>query len=114
VRCELSAMFELNGAMQSFLRAWSGVSARRNPAAMIDQASLDWFAELNRGLQDRLDDTAFIERIRSSVAQLRALATEILERAMTEHPELDATELRAQLGECSARGASKLLFAAAA
>ncbi len=114
VRCELSAMFELNGAMQSFLRAWSGVSARRNPAAMIDQASLDWFAELNRGLQDRLDDTAFIERIRSSVAQLRALATEILERAMTEHPELDAMELRARLGECSTRSASKLLFAAAA
>jgi flavin-dependent dehydrogenase len=114
VRPELTAMLELNAAMQSFLRSWSGVSARRNPAAMMDQASLDWFAELNRGLRDRLDDAAFIARIRSGATQLRSLAAEIIERATAEHPGLDATQTRALLGEPCEPGSAKLLFAAAA
>jgi hypothetical protein len=29
------------------------------PAVMLDQASLPWFAELNRSLNDTLDDAQF-------------------------------------------------------
>ena len=48
-----------------------------NPAVMLDQADLPWFAELNRSLLDPLDEAAFRERIRFSTRQMRSLAAEI-------------------------------------
>jgi hypothetical protein len=51
---------------------------------MLDQASLPWFAELNRSLLDRLDDDAFRERLRRSTRQMRSLAAEIAARAEAE------------------------------
>ena len=70
----------LNASVQKTLHDW-GVSMRddaslRGPA-MLDQASLPWFAELNRGLRDVLDDDAFRRRIATNVEQLEALAVEI-------------------------------------
>ena len=56
LRDELVHCQQLNVAMQAFLRAWSAVSDKRNPAAMLDQAALPWFAELNASLNDPLDD----------------------------------------------------------
>jgi flavin-dependent dehydrogenase len=97
LREELAQCQKLNLAVQAFLQAWSGVSAKRNPAVMLDQASLPWFAELNRSLNDRLDDAQFRERIRASTLQLHRLAAEMLERACAEHPGLDGCELRALL-----------------
>jgi flavin-dependent dehydrogenase len=99
LREELQHCQRLNVAMQEFLRAWSGVSFRRNRPLMLDQAALPWFAELNRCLTDRLDDRAFEGRMRDSAQQLRALAAEILERATRDHPELAAEGLRAALDE---------------
>ena len=48
-------------------RVVGGAAARSvpNPAVMLDQASLPWFAALNKSLLDRLDDAAFRERIRA-------------------------------------------------
>lgn len=92
---ELAATRELNEAMQSFLRAWSRASRKRNPGIMIDQAALGWFAELNRGLRDTLDDSAFDARLRENSAILHGLAAEIIARADAEHPALDASALRA-------------------
>jgi hypothetical protein len=84
LRAELDHCQALNVEVQTLLRAWSasrpGTSVD-NPAQMLDQAALPWFAELNRSLLDRLGDDAFRERIRSSTRQMRALATEIAERA---------------------------------
>lgn len=99
LREELQHCQRLNVAVQEFLRAWSGVSDKRNPAVMLDQAALPWFAELNRSLNDRLDDEAFRARMRASVDQLRALAGEILVRATQEHPDLDGAALRIVMGE---------------
>lgn len=99
LRDELQHGQRLNFAVQDFLRAWSGVSEKRNPAVMLDQAALPWFAELNRSLNDRLDDEAFRTRLRASVEQLRALAGEILVRATREHPGLDGGALRTVLAE---------------
>jgi hypothetical protein len=48
---------------------------------MLDQAALPWFAELNRGLGDTLDDRSFDERLRRNTALLHQLAAEICERA---------------------------------
>ncbi|HXS26196.1 MAG TPA: hypothetical protein VN730_00885, partial [Steroidobacteraceae bacterium] len=92
---ELAATRELNEAMQPYFRAWSSVSRKRNDGAMIDQAALAWFAELNRGLRDTLDDAAFDARMRENCALLHGLAAEILARASAEHPALDSSALRA-------------------
>ncbi|WP_218509895.1 NAD(P)/FAD-dependent oxidoreductase [Variovorax sp. dw_308] len=89
----------LNVAMQAFLRNWSDVSEKRNAAVMLDQAALPWFAELNRSLNDKLDDDGFRERVRASTALLHALAREIVERAVQAHPRLDSGALGRLLDE---------------
>lgn len=94
LRDEMARCQRLNLEVQSFLRAWSGKSLKRNVPTMLDQASIPWFAELNRSLNDELDATQFAERIRHSSAQLHTLAREILERAQEDHPGLDGEELR--------------------
>jgi flavin-dependent dehydrogenase len=92
----------LNREVQSFLRRWSSASERLNAARMHDQAALPWFAALNRGLLDTLDDKAFRERIRTSCALLHALATEIRDRAALAYPALDSRPLDAALEEAGA------------
>jgi flavin-dependent dehydrogenase len=91
LRKDLLGAMDLNAAMQKFMREWSQSSPRRNGALLLDQAALDWFAELNRGLRDALDDEQFKARIRADVAQLYSLADEIVERAVTEHPGMEAS-----------------------
>ena len=110
---------QLNTAMQNFMRRWgdettvtlgSAQARADNPAQMLDQASLPWFAELNRSLGDaRLDDAAFAERLRRNVAQLEQLAGEIVGLAVRGTPAL-AAQAPADLVP-SAR--EELLFAAA-
>src|SRR5690606_28112483 len=90
----LNRSLALNMAMQKFLREWSKLSARRNDAVLLDQAALPWFAELNRGLRDRLDDEAFRARMIEYTGLLNSLAREIVERACREHSTLDSTEVR--------------------
>jgi hypothetical protein len=109
LRDELAQCQKLNLAVQTYLREWSTFSAKKNPAVMLDQASLPWFAELNRSLNDTLDDAQFRTRIRASTAQLRELAGEMLARACAEHPALDGSALRALLGGEKARSALPML-----
>ncbi|MFL6579076.1 MAG: NAD(P)/FAD-dependent oxidoreductase [Povalibacter sp.] len=110
---ELQHCKALNFAMQEFLREWSKVSERRNPAVMLDQAALPWFAEMNRGLRDDLDEQGFRERIAQYTLLLDELALEIIERAGTQHPTLNAESIRQLLPSRVAKAAS-LLFSAAA
>jgi flavin-dependent dehydrogenase len=107
LRTELAECQQLNREVQAFLRQWSRLSLKRNPATMLDQASMPWFAELNRSLNDTLDTPGFIQRIRDSHAQLRTLAAEILQRAQSEHPDLNGEALAALLPRvsCTAREA---------
>lgn len=97
LRKELAECQQLNLAVQAFLRQWSHLSQKRNPATMLDQAEMPWFAELNRSLNDRLDAAGFIQRIRDSHVQLQALAAEIRLRAITEHPHLNGDSIAALL-----------------
>ena len=76
----LQACEVLNREMQLLLRDAAGTAIGTNPARMIDQYRMPWFAELNRGLTDRLDVVALEQRIRENVAMLHALAREILVR----------------------------------
>jgi hypothetical protein len=91
---ELSECRALNVSVQAFLREWSAVSERRNLAVMLDQAAVPWLAEMNRGLNDVLDDAAFRARLHQSHRQLRVLAQEILDRGVSEHPELGTLKRR--------------------
>jgi flavin-dependent dehydrogenase len=97
LRDELADCQKLNIAVQNHLRAWGLVSAKRNPAVMLDQASLPWFAELNRSLLDPLDDAAFRAKLKGAALTLRMLATEMLARSAQEHPRLDGSALQAAL-----------------
>lgn len=101
-REELALCQKLNVEVQRFLRAWSAVSAKRNPAVMLDQASLPWFAELNRSLNDKLDDAQFRARLRQSTERLQLLAREMLARTRAEHPSLDGSALQALAGHSEA------------
>jgi flavin-dependent dehydrogenase len=112
LREELTLTLDLNAALQTFMREWSRVSEKRNEAILLDQAALGWFAELNRGLQDDLDDAGFKARLRETTAQLQALAAEIVLLALADHPQLDAARVRALLGDDLSRLAGTLLFSA--
>jgi flavin-dependent dehydrogenase len=96
---ELAECKALNAGVQAFLREWSKVSKKRNPAVMLDQAALPWLAELNRGLNDMLDTAAFTRRMKESLGQLRALAREMVERAASRHPGLEDGQLKAALSK---------------
>ncbi len=112
MRDELSLCMGLNEALQKLMREWSSVSAKRNGAHMLDQASLVWFAELNRGLRDVLDDAGFKARLRETTAQLKALGAEIALTALADHPQLDVSEVRELLGDDLSRLAGSMLFPA--
>jgi flavin-dependent dehydrogenase len=114
LRDELALCQKLNEAVQAFLRAWSALSHKRNPAVMLDQAALPWFAELNRGLNDRLDDAQFRTRLRASTSQLNVLAGEMLARACAEYPALDGSALRTLVaGPVAAQAAERSRLSAA-
>ena len=130
LRAELAHCQALNLEVQALLRRWSAArpsSERRNAATMLDQAALPWFSELNRSLNDTLDDEAFRGRIRRSTRQMRALAVEIAERAKARDDvasprlaELLAEEVGDSAGggdgnssATSASSAEPMLFAAA-
>ena len=97
LRAEMTGAVKLNGAMQDFLRAWALADPGSNRASMIDQASLDWFARLNAGLRDDLDDVQFAERLRSTTTLLQALASEIVAAAQASCTTLDSVTIRAML-----------------
>jgi len=114
LRDELGGSKALNFAMQDFLREWSARSRRANRPVLLDQARLDWFAELNRGLRDPLDDAAFVARIRQTTRQLRGLAREIVATATAQHPDLDAGPVQALLDGTPESPQAAMLFDSAA
>lgn len=89
---------DLNLGLQSLLRDWGernraaqafdAQDARTHGRAMLDQFGIDWFLEMNRALNDVLDDDAFAARIQANVARMRWLAAEILARARAAHPQI--------------------------
>jgi len=119
LKTELAHCQALNVAVQALLRDWSAarpLASVPNPATMLDQAALPWFAALNKSLLDRLDDAAFRERIRHGTQLMRRLAAEIAERAKAQ-ADVQSPALRALLDEpvavasFSTMPAGPLLFA---
>ena len=94
---ELAQAMALNSATQALLGEWtrknSAMGITATAPVFLDQASIGWFAELNAGLQDRLDPTQFRERIRANVQRLRTLAAELAGEAKGMHPSIDTAAL---------------------
>ena len=108
------AVEKLNIAVQLFLRKWSEVSERSNPAQMLDQSRLAWFAELNRGLADQLDEASFKVRIDEMLTQLDAMAVEIVTHATAKYPELDGSDVLSFVKAGAHQQKIPMLFAHAA
>ena len=112
---ELNAVQVVNLRVQELIRAWAKSQTPANPSRLLDQAALPWFAELNRSLGDRLDEAAFLDRIRRNTALLHELAAEILARAHQAVPHIDSRPLEQALAEFAAPpAAASLLFRPAA
>jgi len=112
LRGELMASKELNRLMQALFRDWSRLSRHDSGPGLLDQAALPWFAELNRGLADRLDDEGFHQRMLQTTAQLKSLARQVVARATRDVPSLDTSEIDALLGGTDAGEDTPLLSAA--
>ena len=95
---------DLNRAMQAMLRDWHAArdEALQPDRRFLDQYSIDWFHEMNRALNDPLDDDAFAARITANLARMRQLAGELLAHARARHPQLPDHGLTALLGELPA------------
>lgn len=99
LKAEFARGRALNFAVQPLLREWG----ERNTAPltpdlrMLDQYVIDWFHEMNRALDDPLDDAAFMARIRANLARMEWLAAELLGRARREHAQIDGHGLDALL-----------------
>ena len=113
LRDSFNTASDLNAAMQPLLRAWGernraehDGSAAPPDARLLDQHSIGWFHEMNRALNDTLDDDALVARLEANVEQMHALAAELLAFARGEHAGLDTAALQAVLhrrgGETSA------------
>ena len=114
LRSELLGCIALNAAMQPLLLRWSANNRPRNGARLLDQARLEWFVELNRGLEDRLQPDQVAARLRGNMALMSSLAREIVAAAQREHPRLEVLEVLrcagTDVGAAAAPGA--LLFPA--
>jgi flavin-dependent dehydrogenase len=114
LRNEMGPMQDLNLAMQNHVRALCQHSRKRNQRVLLDQASLPWFAELNRSMADKIDNAEFGLRLKASAVRLRELATEILDRSTLEYPLMDGSALRTAIDTAGGpvRGGTSLLFPA--
>src|SRR5690606_14749007 len=82
LRPTLERAGELNRAMQAMLRDWGARNSAGGAGPLgpldgreLDQSRMEWFRELNRALSDKIDDDAFVSRIRGNVALMDRLAS---------------------------------------
>jgi flavin-dependent dehydrogenase len=110
---ELAEAKALNLTVQRLLGDWGRANRGHAPdpeaPRFLDQARIDWFAELNRALQDRHDDAGFRTVLRANVQRLRDLARELRALASADHPDLVAAELDALLSAVPPTSGSSLV-----
>jgi flavin-dependent dehydrogenase len=105
---------DLNLAIQKLLREWARVNPKHNHAVFLDQSKLRWFWDLNKGLNDELDDTTFRQRIRDNTLMLDELAHQVVDKALQRCPQLDVSEVSKLLEGGKRLEIGPLLFDAAA
>ncbi len=90
MRPELERAEALNTRMQQLFLHWHAANPGRSERRMLDQCTLTWFAELNGGLHDQLDDAALRTRLREYVRLLEGVADAITLQATRADPRLHA------------------------
>jgi flavin-dependent dehydrogenase len=90
MRPELERAQVLHVRMQKLFRQWHEAGGRESRREMFDQCTLAWFAELNRGLHDPLDDAGIRARLRDNVRLLEGIADAITLRAASTDARLHA------------------------
>jgi hypothetical protein len=95
----LDAIGARNAAIQRLLREWAASGPHPNPARMIDQASIPWFAALNGELGDRLAAPALEARIARNDRLMQRLAGEIAAAAGADGVAIDHSALAASLAD---------------
>lgn len=112
LRDEVAPLQQLNLAMQQHVRGLCAHSRKRNHAILLDQASLPWFVELNSQLTAQVDSKGFKAQLKAASCQLRALATQILDRSAAEYPGMDCQPLESAIETAGGllRGGESLLF----
>ncbi|MEO9077737.1 MAG: tryptophan 7-halogenase [Rhodanobacter sp.] len=89
MRPELARAQVLNTRMQQLFRQWHAVgTAADSRREMLDQSRLAWFARLNCGLHDTLDDAGIRARLREHVRLLDGLADALTRQACGHDPTL--------------------------
>jgi flavin-dependent dehydrogenase len=109
----LATVQKLNVAIQDFLRAWDAAGRTEDAPRMLDQASMEWFAELNRSLTDELDFAALQARLVKNLEMMDRIALQIVTRAKSEYPQLDDSAVRGSLTDpalADAEPGEELLF----
>ena len=81
----------LNAAMQPFFREWSKHSQKRNPARIIDQQKVQWFAALNESMSLQMDDVALGAHLSATADLLARLVLAISQQAKAGAPSVDST-----------------------
>lgn len=107
---ELRECMALNRSVQALLRTWCARPVAAGDGFLIDQAAMPWFAEMNRGLTDRLDAEGFIARIEDGARLLRDLAAEIVDLTADEVDEPARAAVRRCIGD-HVRTCTRLLTA---
>lgn len=111
LRTQMEQASRLNIAMQSLLRAWHEVDDYGVPedGRMLDQFDIAWFKEMNRALNDTMDDKALIARVQSNLETLARLASEIVGEVRKHAPGVDVSAVQDLLPTAPAAGESPLL-----
>jgi 2-polyprenyl-6-methoxyphenol hydroxylase-like FAD-dependent oxidoreductase len=94
-RGQFDEIGELNAAMQPFFNAWHQhqVEDHQPAPAMLDQTTLPFIVDLNRGLTEELDTDAYVAKMTENLQLLRELAAELADTAKQRHPGLDVSQL---------------------
>ncbi|MGH8031151.1 MAG: NAD(P)/FAD-dependent oxidoreductase [Luteimonas sp.] len=92
---------DLNLGVQALLRDWGArnVSPQPPDGRLLDQYAIGWFHEMNRALNDVLDDAAFAQRIGDNVTRMAWLASELLAQARNAHADIGDHGLDALLAD---------------
>ncbi|MGB8634326.1 MAG: tryptophan 7-halogenase [Rhodanobacteraceae bacterium] len=92
LRSDLQEAAELNRRMQTLFANWHASTSNRGTdrAGLLDQGELDWFANLNGQLCEKLDDDALRQRIAQGLELLHGLADALVTRATRDDASLSA------------------------
>ena len=93
LRSGLQGAQQLNIRMQQFFRDWHAACPTSAAASHVDQAKIDWLAQLNRELVCGEEDERLRTRIERNLHMLDELVAEIVDEVTSRYPGVDVEGL---------------------